>query len=487
MKKIMMVAVVGVAASALFAQKEDVKVSAGKQNVKSSAEVATKVPAGAALEVAAAATEDGGAAIIAQAEANAGAVAALPKNPRESALNKVNEELDVMGLSSGYDAKKKAIIQIAAADMEIADPANDSEFMKKREQIGNYAILQAKADVIRAIYTDFSAMDRALLEFDEENDEMAAKFQAVKEAVENKRAELAAAIAEYNKDSASAINNVSLNDRFGSFVAAVVQEIDKAYTPESIAAAKKIDIAAAKKESKELKDKALALLAEYKNLEAAAAKLPKKPVLSTETTASMLSKMPLLGATVLTQAESWDPETKQYSVAVAIVWSFKLQSNVAKIGVGDFSHVGKPGKYSKKAWVKAQDLSSMIGTRRFVDNEGQNYFVGIGAAELRNGVHANEDRKAAESLASKNVVMALIGDLVACREMKQSLKVYADQSTATKQKLADLIASKCDIQLPGCADLAKKEVKHPITGKRIYVAVYYIDPQLAKEAKNSTR
>jgi colicin import membrane protein len=30
--------------------------------------------------------------------------------------------------------------------------------------------------------------------------------------------------------------------------------------------------------------------------------------------------------------------------------------------------------------------------------------------------------------------------------------------------------------------LAKKEVKHPITGKRIYVAAYYIDPSFAKEA-----
>ena len=43
--------------------------------------------------------------------------------------------------------------------------------------------MQAKAEVIRAIYTEFSAMDRALTKFDEETDDNAEKFRAAKEAV----------------------------------------------------------------------------------------------------------------------------------------------------------------------------------------------------------------------------------------------------------------------------------------------------------------
>lgn len=482
MKKLMFTAAIVATAGVLCAQEAGTAPAAANTTVAVAA-----VASDNTLAVAAAASDDGGAAIIAQAEEKAAEVAALPDEPGESALNKVNTDLETMGLASGYDADKKAIIQVASADMEIADPAKDNAFMVKREQIGNFALLQAKAEVIRALYTEFSAMDRALTKFDEETDDNAEKFRAAKEAVEAKRAELAEAIAQYNAADARTVSEVTLNDRFNSFLDAVIKKIDNSYDPTAIAAAKKVDAEAAKAEAAVLKEKALALQAEYKALEEAAAKLPTEPALETETTASMLSKMPLLGATVLTQAESWDPGTKQYSVAVAIVWSPKLQACAAKIGTGDFTAAGKPGKFTKLDWVKAQDWSSMIGTRRFTDNKGNNYFVGIGAVDPGFGVQANAKRMIAETLARKNVAMALIGDIVAQREMKQNLKVYADQSTATKQKIVDSIASKVDLHLKGCMSLAKKEVKHPITGKRIYVSAYYIDPALAKDAGDTMK
>ena len=479
MKKLMFTAVLGVATNVLVAQEMGAVAVAASENKTVAVAAAVSDDD---LAVAAAVSDDGGAAIVAQAEEKAAEVAALPNTSEESALSKVDADLTTMGLVSGYDAQKKAIIQVAQANLEIADPAKDKDFMVKREQIGNVALLQAKVEVIRAIYTEFSAMDRALTNFDEENDENAGKFREAKEAVEAKRAELAAAIAEYNAADAKTVSDVTLNDRFNSFVDAVIKKIDKFYDPAAIAATKKMDAEAAKIASKALKDKALGLLAEYKVLEAAAAKLPKEAILETESTASMLSKMPLLGAAILTQAESWDPGTKQYSVAVAIVWSPKLQECAAKIGTGDFPSAGKPGKFSKLDWVKAQDWSSMIGTRRFTDNAGNNYFVGIGAVDPGYGVQANAKRMLAETIARKNVAMSLIGDLVTQREFKQNLKAYADQSTATKQKMVDAISAKVDLHLKGCMSLAKKEVRHPITGKKIYVSAYYIDPAFAKEA-----
>ena len=484
MNKVMITAGVIAATCAICAQ-EAGTVSATQTTV---AVTATATVAGtASLDKAAAASDDGGAAIVAQAEAKAAEVAAIPEDPGESALNKINADLEVMGISPSYDAAKKAIVQIGVAEMEIADPAKDPTFMLKREQIGNYAILQAKAEIIRAIYTEFSAMDRALTKFDVETDDNSAKFRAAKEAVEAKRAELVDAIAKYNDADARTVSDVTLNDRFGIFIDAVIKKIDESYDPATIAASRKIDAAAAKAEAEMLKEKAKGLMAEYKVLEEAAAKLPKEPALETESTATMLSKMPLLGATVLTQAESWDPGTKQYCVAVAVVWSAKLQSCALKIGTGDFSAAGKPGKFSKPEWVKAQDWRSMIGTRRFTDNNGNNYFVGMGAVEPGYGVQANAKRMLAESLARKNVAIALIGDLATYREVKQNLKVYADQSTATKQKLVDEISAKVDLHLKGCMSLAKKEVKHPITGKKIYVCAYYIDPAMAKEASETMK
>ena len=432
MKKLMFSVALAATAGVLCAQEAG---SAPATAPKSTTAVAAAavVTETSTLEAAAAAADDGGTAIIAIAEEKAAEVAALPDEPGESALNKVNADLEAMGLTSGYDAAKKAIIQVASANIEMPDPAKDSAFMLKREQIGNFAVLQAKAEIIRAICSEFTAMDRALTNFDEETDDNREKFLAAKEAVEAKRAELAEAMAQYNAADAKTVGDITLNDRFGSFIDAVIKKIDQSYDPASIAAAKKVDAEVAKAEAAALKEKAKLLAAEYKALEAAAAKLPKDPALETESTATLLSKMPLLGATVLTQAESWDPGDKQYSVAVAVVWSPKLQASAAKMGTGDFSAAGKPGKFSKLDWVKAQDWSSMIGTRRFTDNQGNNYFIGIGAVDPGKGVQANAKRMLAETLARKNVAMALIGDLATYREMKQNLKVYADQSTATKQ------------------------------------------------------
>lgn len=69
--------------------------------------VAAAVTETKSLSTAAAATEDGGAAIIARAEEKAAVVAALPDEPGESALNKVNTDLEAMGIASGYDAADK--------------------------------------------------------------------------------------------------------------------------------------------------------------------------------------------------------------------------------------------------------------------------------------------------------------------------------------------------------------------------------------------
>ena len=481
MKKLMFTVALAATSGALCAQEMGVAPAAENKTTTTVA-VAAVATETSTLATAAAAADDGGAALVAIAEEKAADVAALPDEPGESALNKVNKDLETMGICSGYDADKKAVVQVVEANIEIPDPAKDKAFMLKREQIGNFAILQAKAEVIRAIYSEFSAMDRALTNFDEETDDNREKFQEAKAALEAKRAELVEAMSQYNAADAKTVGEVTLNDRFGTFLDAVIKKIDKSYDPASIAASKKIDAEAAKVEAAALKGKAKALYAEYKVLEEAAAKLPRDPALETESTATLLSKMPLLGATILTQAESWDPADKQYRVAVAIVWSPKLQACAARIGTGDFTVAGKPGKFTKLDWVKAQDWSSIIGTRRFTDNKGNNYFVGIGAVDPGAGVQANAKRMLAETLARKNVAMALIGDLASYREVKQNLKVYADQSTATRQKIVDQISSKVDLHLKGCMSIAKKEVRHPITGKKIYVCAYYIDPSMAKEA-----
>jgi hypothetical protein len=82
--------------------------------------------------------------------------------------------------------------------------------------------------------------------------------------------------------------------------------------------------------------------------------------------------MPLLGSSVLTQAESWDKEEKIYSISLAVVWSPKLQENAVALATGEAVPSSSKGKFSPQEWLAQQDLTTMIGPRRFTDNEGNN-------------------------------------------------------------------------------------------------------------------
>ena len=474
MRKLMFTVAVVAAAGALCAQ------DAGAAP-QTAAEKQTTVAVAVAVQET---VKDGGQEVIDKAvEKGPELVAEAPSAEFVSADEQVQNDLNKMGLTEGYDTTRKAIIQVGSATIKVEDPANDPGFIVKREQVSNYAYLNAKAEVIRAINSEFSAMDRACTFLDDTIDETAAKFAEKKAQVEAKRAELAELLAKIDENEAAAVGEVTLNDRFGALLDAVIKKIDATYDPDALAAKKQANAAAKKAEGEALKAKAAELLAEYKALEEAAAKLPKEPALETASTAKLLSKMPLLGSSVLTQAESWDQNEKVYTVAMAIVWSPKLQENAVKICTGDFAPSSKKGKYSLKDWVNAQDFCSMIGPRRFTDNQGRNLFVGISASDLKGPVvKQNAKKMMAETMARKSVAMSLMGDLEAYREASQNLKVYADDSAGTSQKLADTVSAKVDLNLKGCMSIAKKTVKHPIIGRKIYVAAYYVDPSFAKDA-----
>lgn len=479
MKKLMFSVAIAATTGALCAQ--EMGSASPVQKTSVAVTVTAKGESSVSIAAAAKTAEDGGAEIIAQAATKGAALAVEDVDVSISSDAQVQADLEKMGLSIGYDAARKAIIQVGTAVLPCKDPAGDPSFMTLREQGANIAYLDAKANVIKAINANFHGVDRSVLCMDESVDENEQKVAAATRAVEAKRAELVAALGQYNIDDAKLVGDVALNDRFSLFLEAVVKKIDASYDPVTIAAAKSIDAATARAEAEALKAKARELVSEYKRLVEAAASLKKDPALESSSTAKISSKMPLLGSSIITQAESWDGEA--YSVTIAVVWSPKLQATAVKMGTGDFSVTGMPGKYSKTQWVKAQDWRSMVGGRRFTDDKGRNLFVGISAVDLSGPiVEQNAKKKIADTMAIKNVAMSLMADLETYREASQKLEVYADDTKKVAQKLAENTSSKVDVNLKGCMQLASRVVKHPISGKKIYVSAFYLDPSMAAEA-----
>jgi hypothetical protein len=454
MKKLMITVACAVTASVLSAQEMGATV--------------TETAAGAA---------DQGAEIAAQADAQAAQLAAeAPSEEFVSAEEVVNKNLAKMKLAPGYDRKRKAIIAIGTAEVLIKDPANDNTFMAVRAAKANEAYLNAKAEVIRSINTDFSAMDRVLTTAEFGEDDVQKAFAERRADFEAKREELAKKLAQLDKAEASAFRGVTMTDRFGAVIEGVAKKLDDKFNSAEIAAQKKAV-------RDQLKAECAELLAEYKVLEEEAKKIPAVPSTEVSSSVKMLSKMPLLGSSVLTQAESWDKTEKIYSVSIAVVWSPKLQENAVALVTGEAVPSSKKGQFTPQEWVAKQDLTTMIGPRRFTDNEGNNIFVGIATADLTGKV---KDRKAkkmlADTAARKAVAFSLAGDFEAYREASSNYKEYDDDLRTSVEKLRDVVGQKCDINLQGCLPLCHKEVKHPITGRKTYVTAYYIEPALAKDA-----
>ena len=431
--------------------------------------------------------QDAAAALAAQADAaaklavDAAAAAPLlpgvPSGDAKSAEDAVNANLAKLGVGVGYDRKLQAVITIGTVLVSVKDPANDKDFMLVRAAKANEAYLNAKAAIIKAIYTNFSAVDRLTTLSQTGANISTAEYDTKRKELEARRAALADKLAQLDQAEAAALKGVTLGDRFNAVLEGLAKKLDTQFSAEKVAADKR-----ALRDG--LKAECEALKAECADLEKQAGELtPPEPENAVESTVKELSKMPLLGSSVLTQAESWDEKTAIYSVSMALVWSPKMQESAVALCTNEAVPALKKGRFTPQEWAARQNFATMIGPRRFTDSEGNNIFVGISAVDLTGPVvKMAAKKKFAEAFARKSVAFSLAGDLESFTEASQNLKEYDDDKRTAVAKIADRVTAQCDLALQGCTQLAVRTVKHPITGRDTYVAAYYVDPLLAKDA-----
>ncbi len=85
----------------------------------------------------------------------------------------------------------------------------------------------------------------------------------------------------------------------------------------------------------------------------------------------ILAKESLSGVIVLTTAESWNPTTHRYQVAVALAWSERLAAEKKGVAVGERVFREDGGVEAEWTnWAKAQDFARCFGTRTFKDSKG---------------------------------------------------------------------------------------------------------------------
>lgn len=186
---------------------------------------------------------------------------------------------------------------------------------------------------------------------------------------------------------------------------------------------------------------------------------------SDSTDLSCACQMPIVGETVLAQAESWCDG--RYEMAMAVVWSRQLERSMRALLAGEDCK-REPGSLSLEEWLAERDLSTMSGVRQFVDRDGTCHYIGISARELNGKCdHDRLARHLSRMSASGYLTLSAYQDVQAHTECSsvmagESLRVTMRDHQSTRSGVC---------ALHGMWHVMDKEMVSPMTGKRIVVSV----------------
>lgn len=201
---------------------------------------------------------------------------------------------------------------------------------------------------------------------------------------------------------------------------------------------------------------------------------------------ALISSMPLLGAITVAQFEGWVEEDERFEMVTVVAWSKSNEKAVRAFIKGE-EFRKKPKNQTLAEWLKSQDWSSAIGGRKFQDNEGRVHFIGIGAAAMGTSSSSRKTaRGMAEMMARKEVATALFSDVAAQEQAQQLMKTYnyngKDESVAMQNYASTLKQSFENRQISGLGKVFGKELVHPISGQKIYVAIFDVTSESARQA-----
>ncbi|WP_031484932.1 hypothetical protein [Maridesulfovibrio frigidus] len=403
-----------------------------------------------------------------------------PVVPQQTIDEAVDSYLSNSGYGRGWNDSKETFISVGVSFLDCEDPSYDTSFINKRSLKNMEAILDAKAQIIEFVRTDMSVLDQASTPGTDLNAEFKDKIDKLQNSIEAQRNKLAKMLKTVDATEAAALQGANFGDRLNRLMDAAIKKLDDTYSSEQIDEKKRKKYEKAKARYQKASTECSQLEAQLKTLTGS-----KTESLSSKT--ETLSKMPLMGATVIAQFESWDEESEQYSSAVVVMWSKKMEALVRAFISGEVMKVA-PGKKSLTEYINGADWSCGSGGRRFRDNNGEVYFLGIGSAAV--GKSSSSEKRArgiAAQVAKKEVATAIFADVSSHKIAEAKMESYnggtgKDTSVAAESFASELQQTIKNRNISGLQSKYLRKVKHPISGQYIYVAIYAVSGQSARNA-----
>lgn len=444
-----------------------------------SAQEAEAAPAGEAVAA------DGGVQVLEEAQESEPAPAS---EDSPTAADILQKQMEAKGWSEGWDEGKGRIIVVASADFNIKDPKNEPDkLFLLREAAVKRAVLQAKANVIEMINSQMSASEKFDMPGTDINKQLGAESEKVQQAMADQQALLASLLDKTNKAEADMLRGTTFGQRLDDAMSAAIKKLDAEYD------AGKHD-AAAKSRYEALKKQYEAASQEFAALKEKAEKLQANLQSRQESAVASMAKMPLYGTAVVMQTESWDDDSGMYQVAVMLTWSKALERSARAIVTGE-NFKCKPGKSTVQAWLAKQNMATFLGPRQFVDDKGNRWFLAATARPISNkmpSVKRNKMKGLAEMFAKQMAAFCVYGDVESFKQAQQIVEERGDGETESEYMTAESMAQKLSASfknktIRGLQKLKSAEVKHPITGDKIFVAVYGLNSSAAAAALEAER
>ena len=431
------------------------------------ATTATPAPVPLAL----ATPNDDGPTIVVNNQTNAPAVKALKGLDANGAVQKA---LLDRGFSQTFDAKRGSIIQVGTAVDNLENPA-DGDFMLKRELLVRQAELAAKVQIASIVRRQMNGSVRVKTPGTAERKEFSRKFADQIAASEQMRAKVKELLGKLEQSEANMLAGVTLEDQWKRLMDGVIKKLDAKYNKEDIAAEKQqqyLKVKAAYEQAKAQLDD----LEQKKD-----AMFPKKKI---ETEAESYAEFKMCGAVNLVQSESWDG--KMFQVAVAVVWSPKLQERaLLTLGCGQPAG-GKPGVESLDTWlgklVESGEMGKLVGTRQFIDDKGRQFVLGFSAAEIPADATEYEDAMAqADLLAQQAVLFNLFSEGDGSSKVKADMAKFKGRASDVAAKMSGNMVQSVprDFTVSGLGKVSSAKCRNVLSGKDIYVSVAAVDSVLA--------
>ncbi len=427
---------------------------------------------------------DGGVEAVEEAQESAPA----PASPKFKNAKKVLE--DIMrekkwknGTEKTKEGDLKRFFALDVASFDCKDPANEKKFFTSREMAAKRAILKAKAKIIEFVAVQMDAKDMLKTPGTDVHKELGAEAAKVNAAIEKQAAELAKLLAETDKAEAAELRGATVGQRLDDLFVAAIKKLDKEYDKDEH-----------KKEAKarlsELKEKYDAASKEFEVLLKRAEGLKKQVIEKQESIVAKKAKLPLFGATVVMQTESWNGS--QYQVAVLMCWSPALEESARGIVLGKEVKC-TPSKLSVQDWLEKQDLATMVGPRQYIDEHGDRWYLGATARRYDDDMKSSlqeRNQSLAELYASQLAVFSVFADVESQKAAAQARELRGDaedEDSEDEEAIAETEAKALTQEfenrtIRGLQELASSETEHPITGQGILVKVYGINAADASAA-----